>query len=335
MPRRSARKRRAADTAAAAGSAASKGKRKSAPVRDQTSPLASLLTADALGRSLAFLDVPSLVRSEMAAKFVQAAAGGVWAELEKKIGDDEKADGDTARDRVVRSCPQYRRHILAEYAEKVERMKPANTETVLRGLGHKLGENLDFYVRFAEVERSDSQFIEYEGSERKGTTKFLAGGVFEPTKALDRKFGTGTGIAFGLSELDLNKWWSMIRLFRGVGFLNRYESAFEHNIANNDLREAMKNVTSTVVAINRKTLALSIVMASESHFCIDGRYRDDQRPFNIPNHVDHTRGAMCLRSWKYSDLDDADLDEMHVPYKNYRFSNFLFFNSRFSFLIRE
>ena len=78
MPRRSARKRKAADTAVAGGSAASKGKRKSAPVRDQTSPLASLLTSDALGRSLAFLDVPSLLRSEMTAKFVSRPLPAVF-----------------------------------------------------------------------------------------------------------------------------------------------------------------------------------------------------------------------------------------------------------------
>lgn len=331
MPRRSARKRKLADSAAAAGSAASKCKRKSAPVRDQTSPLASLLTPDALGRSLAFLDVPSLVRSEMTAKFVRSATGGVWAELEKKIGDDEKADGDTSRDRVVRSCPQYRRHLLAEYAEKVERMKPASTETVLRELGHKLGDELEFYIRFAEVEEADSQFIEYEGSERKGTTKFLAGGVFEPTKALDRKFGTGTGIAFDLNEIDLSKWPSMERLFGGWGFLERYESSWDHENAYEDRINVLKNVTPTVVAINRKTLALSIVMASDSHYCIDGCYRDDQWP--VPTHVSHAQGTMCLCSWEHDDLDEDDFEDLFDPDTDNRYSDFLFFNKKLAFMV--
>ena len=334
MPRRSARKRKAADTAVAGGSAASKGKRKSAPVRDQISPLASLLTSDALGRSLAFLDVPSLLRSEMTAKFVKAAAGGVWAEFDKRIGDDEKADGVTARDRVVRSCPQYRHHLLAEYAKKVERMKPASTETVLREreLGHKLGDELEFYIRFAEVEESNGGFIKYEGSDRKGKTTFLAGGVFEPTKALDRKFGTGTGIAFDLSEIDLSKWTSMERLFGVCGYIERYESPWLADDAYEDRVEALKNVTPTVVAINRKTLALSIVMASDSHYCIDGSYRDDQWP--VPTHVDHTQGTMCLSSWKYSDLELEEMQYLDEDEEDDRFSDFLFFNKNLAFLVR-
>ena len=117
MPRRSTRKRKTPAAVSSADSddqvgASKGGKRKQAapPVR-QTAPLATLLTPDALGRSLSFLDVPSLVRSEMAAKFVQGAAAGVWAALDRKIGVDKKADGDSPRDRVIRSCPLYRHHL--------------------------------------------------------------------------------------------------------------------------------------------------------------------------------------------------------------------------------
>ena len=332
MPRRSTRKRKAAATSAGHGQGASKqqgDKRKSAPapVR-QTSPLATVLTPDTLGRSLSFLDVSSLVRSEMTAKFVQGAAVGVWTALDKKIGAGKKVAGNTARDRVIRSSRRYRHFLLAEYAAKVEMMKPSNTETVQYDLGYKLSKKLDFYVRFAKVNKSDKDDAEV------GTT-FLAGGVFKPTMELAKKFGRGNGIAFDLTELDLSKWKSMEKLLgRGEGwtFLDRYESSWDHEGAYDDRISVLKDVRPTIVAIDRKSLALSIVMASDFEDCIDGCYRDDQWP--VPNHVEHTQGTMYPSSWKYSDLDDDEFEEMFYYDDEMRFSDFLFFNEGLKFLIR-
>ena len=324
-------RKRKASSSAGHGQGASQqqdDKRKSAPapVR-QTSPLATVLTPDTLGRSLSFLDVSSLVRSEMTAKFVQGAAVGVWTALDKKIGADEKAEGDSARDRVIRSSPKYRHHLLAEYAAKVEMMKPSNTETIQYGLGSELAKGLDFYIRFAKVNKSDKDDAEV------GTT-FLAGGVFEPTNALAKKFGRGTGIAFDLTELDLSKWASMEELLgrdEGWTYLDRYESSWDHEGAYEDRISVLKDVRPTIVAIDRKSLKLSIVMASNSEYCIDACYRDDQWP--VPTHVEHTQGAMYPSSWKYSDLDDDEIEDMFED--DFRSTDFLFFKEGLKFLVSE
>ena len=50
----------------------------------------------------------------MAAKFVKDASAAVWTALDKKTGKDEKADGHSARDLVIRTSPKYRHHLLAE-----------------------------------------------------------------------------------------------------------------------------------------------------------------------------------------------------------------------------
>jgi hypothetical protein len=73
-------------------------------------------------------------------------------------------------------------------------------------------------------------------------------------------------------------------------------------------------------------------MASDSEDCIDGCYRDDQWP--VPNHVEHTQGAMYPSSWKYRDLDDDEFEEMFLVDDDVRFSDFLFFNEGLKFLIR-
>ena len=260
MPRRWTRKRKAASTPAVHGQGASKqqdGKRKSAPapVR-QTSPLATVLTPDALGRSLSFLDVSSLVRSEMTAKFVKNAAVGVWTALDKKIGADEKAGGDSARDRVIRSSPKYRHHLLAEYAAKVEMMAPSRTETIQHRLGSQLSEELDFYIRFARVD-SKSELAEYEGSRRKGQTTFLAGGVFKtlPWKEFDDE-DNWPEIGFDLTGCDLSYWPLLHNLLHPKECSFRYRVMFDGNNLCIERREALKGVTPTIVAINRKTLAL-------------------------------------------------------------------------------
>ena len=329
MPRRSTKKRKAASSSVGDGQGASKqqgGKRKSAPAPAgrQTSPLATVLTPDTLGRSLSFLDVPSLVRSEMTAKFIQGSAVSVWAKLDKKIGADEKVDGDSARDRVIRSSPQYRHHLLAEYAAKVEMMKPANTETIQRGLRSTLSKDLDFYVRFARVSNCDSMLAEYEGSRRKGKTTFLAGGVFTPDESMDAGNGRREKNGFDLTDMNLG-WWPLLRRLihslRGGSFINERDGNWRD--PGEDLDEALDNVTSTIVAINRKTLALSIVMASDSHYCIDGAYCYHLEPaFNY-----HTQGTMDPPFWEGVDEEDADADDC-------RFVDYLLYEDRFKLLVR-
>ena len=328
MPRRSTRKRKAAATSAGDGQSASKrqgDKRKSAPapVR-QTSPLATVLTPDTLGRSLSFLDVSSLVRSEMTATFVKDAAVGVWTALDKKIGADEKADGDSSRDRVIRSSPKYRHHLLAEYAAKVEMMKPTNTETIQRGLRSALSKGLDFYVRFAMVSNACDMFVEYEGSKRKGQTTFLAGGVFRPDESMDAGNSQRDDIGFDLTDINLGRWPLLHRLLHPAGggtFLNRRDGSWRD--AGEDLDEALNGVNSTIVAINRKTLAMSVVMASASHYCIDGGfYYESEIAF-----VYQTQGSMDPPSWEGFDEEDADDDDC-------RFVDFLLYDDRFKLLVR-
>ena len=124
----------------------------------------------------------------MAAKFVKDASAAVWTALDKKTGKDEKADGHSARDLVIRSSPKYRHHLLAEYAAKVEMMKPTNTETIQSGLRSTLSNHLDFYIRFAKVDAEDGH-AKYVGSKRKGQATFISGGVFKPSRAVDDECG--------------------------------------------------------------------------------------------------------------------------------------------------
>lgn len=324
MPRRSTKKRKAASSSVGDGQGASKqgGKRKSAPapaVR-QTSPLATVLTPDTLGRSLGFLGVPSLIRSEMTAKFVENAAMDVWTAMDKKIGADEKADGDSPRDRVIRSSPQYRRHLLSEYAAKVEMMKPTNTEAVQYDLKSKLGDDLEFFVRVARVEGTEDGFAKFEGSRRKGQTTFVAGGVFKPSRALDNDKGHES-IGFDLTQCNLTKWPLMYHFLhpKEMHFAERIE--YDNYSLYDDEMDAMKNIIATIVAINRKNLKCSVVFAADSHYCIDS--------MDLEGTVSHTQGTMYPREWEedYNDEEDWIGDDL-------RFSDYIFGQGHWQIIIR-
>ena len=321
MPHNSTRRsttttRRKAKAAAGDGQGAFKqqgGKRKSAPApARQTSPLATVLTPDTLGRSLSFLDVSSLVRSEMTAKFFQCSAVGVWTKLDKKIGAGEKADGDSPRDRVIRSSPKYRHHLLAEYAAKVEMMKPTNTETIQRGLRSTLSNHLDFYIRFAKVDAEDGH-AKYVGSKRKGQAAFIAGGVFKPSRALDDECGQES-IGFDLSQCDLSGWPSMHEVLHPRGQTFSYRMRYDSFWLCEDLIKALHGVNITVVALHRKSLALSIVLASDSHEFIDGA--------DMHGCLWHTQGTMETEEWG-----------VKIPTKTMFFGEHVFAEGRWDFSV--
>ena len=320
MPRRSTRKRKASSSAGH-GQGASKqqgGKSPPAaiPVR-QTSLLATVLTPDTLGRSLSFLDVSSLVRSEMTAKFVKNAAVGVWTALDKKVGADEKVAGDTARDRVIRSSPQYRHYLLAKYAAKVEMLKPTDTETIQYNLSAQLAEGLDFYIRFAKLDLKGN-FAQYEGSKRKGGTKFLAGGVFKP-----RKGDMNGMIGFDLTGCDIGDWPLLGTFLRPKGYSFRNRVMFDDENHYDKRINALSGVIATVVAINRKTLETSVVFAPDSHYCIDGmRYEEEGN-----EGYGHTQGTMTPFEWEYPDEVE---DEADYPV---RFGEYTFYEGSWEFTI--
>ena len=106
---------------------------------------------DAFVRALGFLDVVSLVHCEMSSKFVKNAASDAWIAVDKAIDAKRKAYGETPRQRAIRSSPIYRRHLLSQYAARVEKLRPSSSEALLYGAEVMQGDDYDFYIRFATV----------------------------------------------------------------------------------------------------------------------------------------------------------------------------------------
>ena len=214
---------------------------------------------------------------------------------------------------------------MAEYAKKVERMKPASTETIQHRLGSELKKEIDFYVRFAKVEEADSDFADYEGSERKGKTTFLAGGVFEPSRDFD---GAGRKeIGFDLTSCDLSNWPALHGHLHPEGMSFRERILFDE-CQFKDCIDALHGVTTTIVAINRKTLETSIVFACDSHYCIDvyGLGENDEEG-NM-----YTQGTMTPYEWEHA--GDEVLDDLYFD-PPMRFGDYYFYGDRWQFALRE
>ena len=88
-------------------------------------------------------------------------------------------------------------------------------------------------------------------------------------------------------------------------------------------REALKSVTPTIVAINRKTLALSIVLASDTHYCIDGMSIGE----NGDEGHSHTQGTMTPIFWENEDAEDGHYES--------RLGTFLFYEDKWHLTVCE
>ena len=122
-----------------------------------------LVLGDTLSTALSFLHAPSLATVEMTGKVLKEAIEKAWTTIDACMDSKTKADGATARDRVIRSCSLYRRHVLARYADEVERMAPNHRGnfTVLP-YGVRTSE-YDFYLRFSKGEDVADTTVLLEG----------------------------------------------------------------------------------------------------------------------------------------------------------------------------
>ena len=121
------------------------------------------------------------------------------------------------------------------------------------------------------------------GSKRKGQATFISGGVFKPSRAVDGECGQES-IGFDLSQCDLSSWPSMHEVLHPRGQTFRCRMRYDSFWLCEDLIKALHGVNTTVVALHRKSLALSIVLASDSHECIDGA--------DMHGCIWHTQGTM-------------------------------------------
>ena len=90
-----------------------------------SSSIVAELGIDTVSAALGYLDTPSLLRVEITGKGLRTAIDNAWTIIDSNMDESDKADGDTARDRVIRSCAQYRRYLLSKYAERVETLRPS------------------------------------------------------------------------------------------------------------------------------------------------------------------------------------------------------------------
>ena len=302
------RKRKSASHETSAGDVAS------SDLAAASAPLLGLagLSDDTLSAALVFLDVPSLVRAELTGgRCVKKAAGGAWSSMEESLAKKSgeiRADGDTARERVIRSCSAYRCYLLAEYAERVEKMEPTVSEQLYRNLKVK-GEDTrkyDFYIRFSRKMRASAP------------STFLAGGLFSLTEVDSRG-----GLDFDLTGCDLGNWPSMQR------FLSPKGEPFLSWCLKNDGEmyrtrvKSLEGVNATVVAINRKTMSKSIVMVNESN-----DFLDEPDPRGAVECMWHTQGVMSPFQWEGREYDQGIDDDDMV------FTDFIFLDDGWSLHIR-
>ena len=122
---------------------------------------------DALVRALGFLDVVSLVHCEMSSKFVKNAASDAWIAVDKAIDAKRKAYGETPRQRAIRSSPIYRRHLLSQYAARVEKLRPSSSEALVYGAEVMQGDDYDFCMMYVPEWEGGGVSIEFDGRRRK------------------------------------------------------------------------------------------------------------------------------------------------------------------------
>ena len=260
-----------------------------------SSSIVAELGIDTVSAALGYLDTPSLLRVEITGKGLRAAIDNAWTIIDSNMDESDKADGDTARDRVIRSCAQYRRYLLSKYAERVETLRPSSspTEPIHQPLtGLDAGEN-EFYIRFSRA---------IEGDKGRESMLLLAGGVF---RAFVAKHEEGSALAkqgaerreFDLSSCDLSRWPSMHRF----AFPNDQPfSSFYGETCSCHLRglleDALEDVIITVAVINTKSLERRIFF-SHDHFTWNGEYNMETRT------LEHWHSGMDLRSWDGTDSE--------------------------------
>ena len=235
-------------------------------------PLLELL-GDALATALSFLDAPSLVRVEGVSKSLKAVAEKAWTTIDYCLDGGTKADGVTARARVIGSCALYRRHALARYAERIERMDPNHADIIKFPSRQLATENYDFFVRFSPVRIQDE----------KSATKSLAEGVVIP----DEEFSPGDEqdamINFNLDTFDLYHWsamqdfkeWILERIRSSV--VSSTDEMFEISL------EMFGKLHVTLVAINKKTLETCLVFMTDDDFDWDYYYGEEEQKYIVTN----------------------------------------------------
>ena len=210
---------------------------------------------------LRYVDLASLVNVEMAAKTLPAqlagALNGAWDDQDRRIDPSVRAEGETARDRAIGSCPAYRRQLMARYAKAVEAAKPSGNHAVQASLGTDLGDEHELYVRI---------------SDRKGQTylgTFLAGGVVKSgdlTGWMPWTTSEANSIFLEFSKDDLRQstWPSMCQFLddNSKGFVQQHLHA--PDTVERGMVEALGDAAVTAVAIHRTTLSLSIVVACDN-----------------------------------------------------------------------
>ena len=256
---------------------------------------------DALVRALGFLDVTSLLQCEMTSKTIKNAASNAWIAVDKAINIEQKAHGETPRQRAIRSSPIYRRHLLSEHAARVEKLRPTSSEAILYEPEIMRGNDYEFYIRFAKVIDGEKLYGEYEGPNRRKQTKFLAGGIVSARRYLPKK-----RIDFDLSSLDLQGWPGLSSMVSSEdGTFNELLSREDRNEFLDEIfaegYEVLLDVTATIVAIQKKTLYMGIVLSTH-HGLMD--VTDHRSRYALDQH------GMYLSEWEEDgDLIDGSDDE--------------------------
>ena len=262
---------------------------RSLSIPSQVNSFLTWVPYDALVRSLGFLDVVSLLHCETTSKFVKDAASKAWIAVDKAIDVKRKAHGETPRERAIRSSPMYRRHLLSQYAARVEKLRPTSSETLLLDRQSILGDDYDFYIQFARVVDEERGYGAHEGVNRRKETQFLTGGVVSPSSSPDN----GDELFhFDLTSLDLRCWQKLDSMLHPNGWtFTKKIIALATNERLWDVQEAaLLDVTMTVVAIHRKTLKSRIVLSTDTGELFDHSYQDGV--------LTHDQGFMYIDEWQ-------------------------------------
>mmetsp|Transcript_19432 Transcript_19432/g.39332 ORF Transcript_19432/g.39332 Transcript_19432/m.39332 type:complete len:312 (+) Transcript_19432:264-1199(+) len=213
---------------------------------------------DALSTVLSFLDASSLATVEITCKILKDATEKAWTTIDACMDNKTKADGATARERVIRSCSVYRRHVLTRYADEVERMAPNHRGNfTLLPFGAKTSD-YDFYLRFSK------------GGDVADATVLLEG-IFKPHEVI---FSDNDleGLTFGMDGCNLSEWPAMLAWASpdGNGWSPWYSEEGADPESDDEADEALMGVVLhlnvTIVAVDSKTLAKRLVFLEDDAY---------------------------------------------------------------------
>lgn len=224
----------------------------SSPSRSTAVLCLTNIPVDILLSCLRYLDGPSLLRFEMAARLTPdtaraAAIEAAWSHLDSMTDPNERVNRATPRDRVIGSCPQYRHCMLAEYAAKVASMEPSGTETVHALLDGASWNNFDVYLLLQGC----------KGETRSRT--FLAGGIVKPGDLNGRMLHvpSSTDACFELNE-------NILPLLSNTLVNDNSDIDGRDRALPKEAEDILGDVVVTLVSMHKKDLNLAVLFACDN-----------------------------------------------------------------------